>query len=244
MLIVWICSLLALGEMRIALKLFRSKLCIVGFDWIAAATVDSNHSHFQSPNIFWDIQKIFEFYQWDLFSPLLWPSIIVNYISSLYLYIEIDKSSSSWSIEPKNNLLMLNWKYPLIEFVSFVQLSPFFALAPLKVEKSAHMSAPSLSHQSSFLPISTKSRPTHLPHIPQTFPTRVFGGEATPGSSGSGFAEKLWRRNFLLKLPFTKLTTTTIFCPLDCWSWNMFFFKLFLLSDFSVNFWRFIQKNC
>ena len=177
--------------------------------------------------------EIFKRYQWDLFSPPLWPSIIVNYISiSLYLYIEIDKSSSSWSIEPKNNLLMLNWKYPSIEFVSFVQLSPFFALAPLKVEKSAHMSAPSLSHQSSFLPISTKSRPTHLPHIPQTFPTRVFGGEDTQGYSGSGFAEKLWRRNFLLKLPFTKLTTTTIFCPLDCWSWNMFFFKLFFCQIF------------
>ena len=111
--------------------------------------------------------EIFKRYQWDLFSPPLWPSIIVNYISiSLYLYIEIDKSSSSWSIEPKNNLLMLNWKYPSIEFVSFVQLSPFFTLAPLKVEKSAHMSAPSLSHQSSFLPISTKSRPTHLPISP------------------------------------------------------------------------------
>ena len=133
--------------------------------------------------------EIFKRYQWDLFSPPLWPSIIVNYISSLYLYIEIDKSSSSWSIEPKNNLLMLNWKYPSIEFVSFVQLSPFFALAPLKVEKSAHMSAPSLSHQSSFLPISTKSRPTHLPHIPQTFPTRVFGlhkGEKSHSTASSG----------------------------------------------------------
>ena len=110
--------------------------------------------------------EIFKRYQWDLFSPPLWPSIIVNYISiSLYLYIEIDKSSSSWSIEPKNNLLMLNWKYPSIEFVSFVQLSPFFALAPLKVEKSAHMSAPSVSHQSSFL---LGSRLRVVPHIPST----------------------------------------------------------------------------
>ena len=41
-----------LTVMRGRFKLFSRKLSIVGFDWIAAATVDSNHSHFQSPNIF------------------------------------------------------------------------------------------------------------------------------------------------------------------------------------------------
>ena len=57
MLIVWICSLLALGEMRIALKLFRSKLCIVGFDWIAAAAVDTTRAT-SSPSIFQEISLI------------------------------------------------------------------------------------------------------------------------------------------------------------------------------------------
>ena len=48
---VWICktdSLLALHNTvtrdENALELFRSKLCIVGFDWIAAATVDSSRA--------------------------------------------------------------------------------------------------------------------------------------------------------------------------------------------------------
>ena len=80
------------------------------------------------------------------------------------------------------------------------------------------MSAPSLSHQSSFLPISTKSRPTHLPHIPQTFPTRVFGGEATPGQS-----------YHLQKLPQQQFSALLIVDREICFSSNSF------LSDFSVN---------
>ena len=54
----------------------------------------------------------------------------------------------------------------------FVKFAPaFFQACPLKVEKSAHMSSPSVSHQSAFL-LPQKSHTSHI--HPQTFPTIFY----------------------------------------------------------------------
>ena len=57
---------LALRERRSKLKLFRSKLCIVGFDWIAAAAVDSTRATF-NPHIFQESLIYIKFYLVHLF---------------------------------------------------------------------------------------------------------------------------------------------------------------------------------
>ena len=60
----------------------------------------------------------------------------------------------------------------MMEQIVFVKFAPaFFQACPLKVEKSAHMSSPSVSHQSAFL-LPQKSHTSHI--HPQTFPTIFY----------------------------------------------------------------------
>ena len=76
---------------------------------------------------------------------------------------------SWWSKWCLSNLLL---NMVMMEQMVFVKFAPAFSQAcPLKVEKSAHMSSPSVSHQSAFL-LPQKSHTSHI--HPQTFPTIFF----------------------------------------------------------------------
>ena len=188
--------------MRSALKLFRGKLSIVGFDWIAAATLDSTGATSNPPTYSKKSNWSYRFF----------------FISKTFLffpsYVEKPAHISAPTIGQAKSISQLR-STKLRIFVKF-DLSYFCSCSSQGWEICPYVRSVREPSIQLFARIPTKSRPTHLIHPPDISYTGIWRGNPLQVLRHlQGKLRKLWGHNFSIQ---TLPLYLTILCSADSFS--------------------------